>query len=416
MLRSIVISFLFLISTVEARSLNAFEATQSPIGDFVHWVSLQTNENIILGRGVGGVITVHVSRIDSSDVMALFIHVMNANGYLVVESDGFYSVVIDPDKTVELEPVITKIYVLNHISSVKGKVIFDSLLAPAAAPQGDNDGDFSVTVSSLVSAHVVSVLPANNSLLVSASEDKIFQLDLHFLKIDLPVKQVLIEAIIVESDISKQNELGVNLSTALLDTGFSFISNQLGSIKRLSGLSQGGHFVYRDGGDIRALVSALNRDSTTNILSTPKIFVMDKNEGRIAVGQNVPFLVGTKVTENGDTIQEIERRDVGVTLTVTPTVLGNGKIVLDILQESSSVTNSTIATDIITNNRSIRTVAQVSDGQSILLGGLINHETRTSTSGIPLLMDIPWLGWLFSYDVDEVVNRELTVMIKTTLI
>jgi len=415
MFRSIVFSLLLLTSTVRAEDLSAFEATKSPISDFVHWVSMQTNENIILGRGVEGVITVHVSNIDSSDVMKLFTHVMNANGYVVIKRDGFYNVTIDQEQTIEIEPMITKIYTLNHISSIKGKVVFDALLSSAPEANEENE-EVSVAIVALISNHIVSVLPANNALLVSASKEKVAQIDAHFMQIDSPMKQVLIEAIIVESDVSKQNELGVNLSTALIDTGFSFISNQLGSIKNLTGLSQGGHFVYRQGGDIRALVSALNKDSATNILSTPKIFVMDRSEGRISVGQNVPFLVGTKVTENGDTVQEIERRDIGVTLTVTPTVLGNGKIILNILQESSSVTNSTLATDIITNNRSITTVAQVSDGQSILLGGLINHETRTSTSGIPLLMDIPWLGWLFSYDVDEVVNRELTVMIKTTLI
>jgi len=413
MFRSIVFSLLILTSTVRAQGLDAFEATQSPISDFVHWVSMQTHENIILGRGVEGVVTVHVSYIDSSDVMTLFTHVMNANGYAVMKRDGFYNVTIDQEQTVEIEPMVTKIYTLNHISSVKGKVVFDALLL--SAPKS-KDGKEVTVARALMSNHIVSVLPANNALLVSANKDKIAQLDAHLMQIDSPMKQVLIEAVIVESDISKQNEVGVNLSTALIDTGFSFISNQLGSIKNLTGLSQGGHFVYRQGGDIRALVSALNQDSATNILSTPKIFVMDKSEGRISVGQNVPFLVGTKTSENGDTVQQIERRDIGVTLTVTPTVLGNGKIILSILQESSSVTNSTIATDIITNNRSITTVAQVSDGQSILLGGLINHETRTSTSGVPLLMDIPWLGWLFSYDVDEVVNRELTVMIKTTLI
>jgi len=413
MFRSIVFSLLILTSSVNAQVLSAFEATQSPISDFVHWVSMQTNENIILGRGVEGVITVHVNSIDSADVMKLFTQVMKSNGYSVVKRDDFYNVIIDQEQVVDIEPMITKIYRLNNISSIKAKLVFDSLLfaTPDSIPEGEE-----VALATVISSHIVTVLPANNALLVSASEEKIAELNKQLKQIDSPIRQVLIEAVIVESDVNKNEELGVNLSTALIDNGFSFVSNQLGTIKNLTAITKGGHLAFSKGGDVRALVSALNKNTNTDILSTPKIFVMDRQEGRISVGQNVPFLVGTRTTDNGDTIQDIERRDVGVTLTVTPTVLGNGRVILNILQESSSVTASVVATDIITNNRSITTVAQVNDGESILLGGLISSETRSTKSGIPLLMDIPLLGWLFSFNSDEKVDKELTVMIKTTLI
>jgi general secretion pathway protein D len=419
MFRYIAFSLFIFSASLQAQVLDAFEAKNSPISDFVHWVSMQTSENIILGRGVDGVISVNVSSINSSDIMSLFTHVMSANGYSVVKVDDFYKVMIDQQQLIDIEPQITKIYKLNNISSINAKLVFDSLLVAATlSPGTDETGEGEqLELSNVnISNHIVTVLPANNSLLVSATSDKIKALDKRLVQIDSPMKQVLIEAVIVESDVTGADELGVNLSTALVDTGFSFVSNQLGTIKNLTGITKGGHLSYSKGGDVRALVTALNKDGNTDILSTPTIFVMDREQGRISVGQNVPFLVGTRTTENGDTIQDIERQDVGVTLTVTPVVLGNGKVILSILQESSSVTASTIATDIITNNRSITTVAQVSDGESILLGGLISEQTRDSKSGIPLLMDIPWLGWLFSYKSHEVVNRELTVMIKTTLI
>ena len=144
------------------------------------------------------------------------------------------------------------------------------------------------------------------------------------------------------------------------------------------------------------------------------ISVMER--GHISVGQNVPFLVSNEVSENGNTIQKIQRKDVGISLSVTPHVLSSGQVILKINQESSSVTNSTQASDIITNKRSISTVAKMMDGETIALGGLVSEETRQSESGVPMLKDLPFIGRLFRSESKETVQRELTVLIKTQIL
>ena len=146
------------------------------------------------------------------------------------------------------------------------------------------------------------------------------------------------------------------------------------------------------------------------------ILVTNNEQGRISVGQNVPFLVSKEVTDGGNTIQQIERRDVGVSLSVRPFVLGDGRAMLNILQESSSVTSSSIAADLITNKREISTVAEVHTGQTIVLGGLVSEEERKSQTGVPLLKSIPLIGRLFRRDTTQSVQRELTVLIKTTIL
>ncbi len=220
----------------------------------------------------------------------------------------------------------------------------------------------------------------------------------------------------MDADLIDPKDIGVKLSSALSNNGFTFIQNSMTSITDIQTLGLGGHAVLSHGGNLRGLLSALISNSNTKILSTPQILVMDREQGYISVGQNVPFLVSTEVTDGGNSIQNIERRDVGVSLTVTPHVLASGEIVLQIGQESSSVANSTQAADLITNKRSIATVARVADGQTLLLGGLVSDEERTIESGVPVLKDVPWLGALFRSQSSEKTQKELTMMIRTTLL
>jgi general secretion pathway protein D len=403
-----------------ALPLDPFEVRQAPIAEFIDWVSKQSGENIILGRGVEGTVSVHVKTMDSKDVIPLFIQVMNSNGYMVdLDKNGFYKVLIDKDKTVKPAQIFTKVYKLNYLRNTKAREIFNSVLLAASNDNRDTqiqETDEKPIATIAVSTHSVDVLPASNALLVSGTENQIKIMDRFVSEIDTDIKQVLIEAVIMETDIGGSESIGINLSNAVRESGLNLISNTINSVSSLTGIAEGGHVVFSKDSDIRALISAIARNSHSKILSTPNIVVLDREKGHISVGQNVPFLTSREVTDGGNTIQQIERKDVGITLSVSPHVLESGQVVLQINQESSSVTNSSLAADIITNKRSISTVAQVRDGETIALGGLVSDETRTVESGIPGLRHIPWLGRLFRYDSEETVQRELTVMIKTLIL
>lgn len=405
---------------IQAKPLDPFEVRQAPISEFVEWVSRQSGENIILGRGVEGTVSVHVKTMDSKDVIPLFIQVMRSNGYMVdLDKDGFYKVLIDKEQIVKPVQIFTKVYKLNYLRNTKAREVFNSVLLAATNDTTDTQSQESIekSVAAIATSHhSVDVLPASNALLVSGTANQIKTLDQFVSEIDTDVRQVVIEAVILETDLGNSESLGVNLSTALAANGFTAITNTIDKVTSITSLSEGGHLVFSQGGDIRGLVTAISKDSSVKILSTPNILVMDRERGNISVGQNVPFLVSREITDGGNTIQQIERKDVGVTLSVTPHILASGEIVLQISQESSSVTNSTQAADIITNKRSISTVAKVKDGQTIALGGLVSDETRLSESGIPLLKNIPWLGRLFRSESSETVQRELTVMIKTVIL
>lgn len=197
------------------------------------------------------------------------------------------------------------------------------------------------------------------------------------------------------------------MSLALDEAGFI---SQPTSIKKAVD-----NILFCEGGDFNALIKAVAKNQNTKLLSRPNMFIMDRERGYITVGQNVPFLTSTEVTDGGNQVQQIERKDVGVSLDVTPHVMGS-HVVLQITQKSDSVTDSSIASDIITNTRTLQTVVKVLDGQTITLGGLISSEQRDSVSGVPVLMEIPLLGSLFRTEKTNTVEKELKVVIRTTIL
>ena len=151
-----------------------------------------------------------------------------------------------------------------------------------------------------------------------------------------------------------------------------------------------------------ALAQALASTSGTNILSTPNLVTLDNEEARIVVGQNVPFITGQYTntgTGTSSPFQTIERKDVGITLKIKPQIGENGTVRMTIYQESSSVASTTaVGTDNAgptTNKRSIESTITVDDGQTIVLGGLIEDNFTVNRSKVPLLGDIPYLGALF---------------------
>jgi general secretion pathway protein D len=410
MIRIFLISIFFLFSSasLNARTLESFDMNNAPISTFIQWVSDETGNNIVLGRGVEGSITVHIKDLDSEDVMHLFERVISANGYALRTSNGIYVVVINKNLPVEQEPLTSKVYKFNNLKDtevVDAVINFLSTYATSVSSQ-----------HTMISKHSVIQLSASNSLLVSASMEQIAYLDKFMSAIDSSVPQVLVEGIVVETDLIDSKQFGVNFSTSLSNNGFTFIQNAVSASTSVSALGLGGHAVLSQGGDFRGLISSLISNSNVKIVSKPYILVRDRELGQFLRGQDVPFLVSNEVTDGGKLIQNIERHNVGEILTVTPHVIGSNRVILDIHQESSSVADATQAIGFITNKRSISTVAEVSNGQTLLLGGLVREEERTVETGVPLLKDIPFLGALFRSEQTVKTQKELTMMIRTTLL
>ncbi|WP_102313266.1 secretin N-terminal domain-containing protein [Vibrio cyclitrophicus] len=398
MLRVILLITFCLSLPVRASAPAVFESRDTPIAEFVSWFATYTGQTVVLGQGVTGKVSFTAPELKQSEYASFFDSVLRSHGYELGYSNGVYTVSVDTDTFLPTEPAVVKLYRFQNVRNTKVTELVNSMLRATQAQTTQKQSN---------SNYDVQILPTTNSIIVTGAPDQITKIDALIAGIDRPQKQVFIEAIITETLIDDSEEFGVNLELALDNAGF--ITQPIAIDKAVDNL------LFYDSGDFSALVKAVQSSEDTELLSRPNMLIMDREKGYITVGQNVPFLTSSEVTDGGNTIQRIERQDVGVSLEVVPHVLGDD-VVLIINQESSSVTNSAIASDIITNKRTLQTVVKVRDRQTIALGGLISSEERKSVSGVPLLMDIPLLGGLFRSEGTSQIKKELKVVIKTTIL
>lgn len=258
--------------------------------------------------------------------------------------------------------------------------------------------------------------PDANALVVTAPAALMREIRDVVDKLDIRRGQVLVEAIIAEVTIDRSRELGVDVAVydrervaaaSILDPetlqaipGLAGDGSPLGLIQR--GLNIAGGRFREEGTSFAVLLRALSGDANTNVLSTPSLLTMDNEEAQIKVGQEVPFITG-QFTNTGtgqgvtNPFQTVERRDVGLTLGITPQINAGNTIRLTIDQEVSSISEgATGAVDLITNNRTLKTSVEVEDGQILVLGGLIDDNVTESRQRVPLLGAIPVLGELFT--------------------
>ena len=263
---------------------------------------------------------------------------------------------------------------------------------------------------------------ATNSLVITAPPSLMLSLESVIRQLDIRRAQILVDAVIAEVSLGRSRELGIQWiidghtkgGAPVGGTNFTNVGTSTGSIlggatssdvssavaSLTPGLLVGGGKFGTGNIDFGVILQALATDSDTNILSTPSLVTLDNEEAEIVVGQNVPFVTGS-FSNTGATsgatnpFQTIQREDVGITLKVTPQINEGNAVVMKIEQEVSSVSNDASAADIITNKRSIKTNVLVEDGQVIVLGGLIEDRIRESEQKVPLLGDIPLLGYLF---------------------
>jgi general secretion pathway protein D len=287
--------------------------------------------------------------------------------------------------------------------------------------------------------------PATNTLIIIAPDAVYRNLRAVVDQLDTRRAQVFIESLIVEVTSQQAAEFGIQwqggLSTTQsgADGGVVGGTNFGGAGQNILGIAQNplsagtglnigfarGQITLPGIGQIvnlQFLARALERNSNANILSTPNILTLDNEEARITVGQNVPFVTGQFVTPASaasvNPFQTIERRDVGLTLRVKPQISEAGSIRLVIYQEVSSVVESSInsTTGIITNMRAIETNVLVDDGTIEVLGGLIQDSVTNAKEKVPLLGDLPLVGWLFRYETRRQEKTNLMVFLRPFIV
>ena len=285
--------------------------------------------------------------------------------------------------------------------------------------------------------------PTTNTLIITANETTYRNLRNIIDQLDARRAQVYVESLIVEVSANTAAEFGVQwaglsgnstggMRVGVL-TGFSAGGNNLATqatsilgkdqiaLPPGNGINVAAFKQLNGQLTLGALARALESNTKANILSMPNLITLDNEEARIIVGQNVPFITGqftTPASGGGagvNPFQTIERRDIGLSLRVRPQISEGGTVKMAIYQETSNIQEST-SSGLITSKRSIDTNVLVDNGQIIVLGGLIEDTLSDSVEKVPLLGDLPLLGYLFRYQTKKRGKTNLMVFLRPTVI
>lgn len=276
---------------------------------------------------------------------------------------------------------------------------------------------------------------ATNSLIIMAEKDDYLTLEEIIKKIDIPRAMVYIEALIMEVNVDKNFSLGTQWSAGgetsigskdaviggsyRTDENIFSIDGTTGTPVLPSGLALGlfGEAINIAGisfPSINAVVNAYKKDKDVHILSTPQIMTMENEKAKIYVGKNIPFQT-TATTTNVDTYNSFEYRDVGKTLEITPLISKGRMVQLNISLETTALESTTDFRP-TTLKRTVNTTVIIQDGNTIVIGGLIDDSFAVTDYKVPCLGDIPSFGKLFSSTSKENTKTNLFVFLTPRVV
>lgn len=315
-----------------------------------------------------------------------------------------------------------------------------STASPATSTSSPSQGSSAVSATVAGATVLIQADSMTNALIITAPDHVYQNLRGVIDRLDVRRAQVYVEAVIAEVNLSKAGELGVQWVAAggndKIGGGFlSSISAGAGNLATLySGFASGslsiptGSYLGIFNGDptngtasLGLLAAAIQQSGDGNVLSTPNLLMLDNEEAKITVGQNIPIVTGSYTTSSSGSTNPfttVERKDVGIKLKVRPQVSDGGTITLTVSQEVSGVdsTVNTSGAGLATKVRTVDTKVLVDDGQTIVLGGLIQENVSLSQNKVPLLGDIPWLGQLFRYESRSSEKVNLMVFLRPRIL
>jgi general secretion pathway protein D len=414
------------------------------------------NLNVIYGELPQRSVTLRMSRpVAPDEVLGLLRSLAASNGLSVIEEGSLIRVVADTapaeeaepeEEAQEEEPLRLYVHRLSHVRAPRLAATLQSIFGGGAAdvgarprlqslserlreqriPPADPDPDapdvqvdFTTRTPSLPGEvlGVVQIVPdeTTNSLIVraTASDWEVIQQAIQAL--DLRPMQVLIEVVIAEVRRTVDTQLG--LSVLAENADLEGVDTRL----ELAGNTAGNFIleVMRFGStDVNALMAALATSGNVRIVSRPVILAQNNQQARILIGAERPFIqvFRSLPTDAAVRDQVVQYRDVGTSLTLVPTINDDGYVNLDLVQEVNTATAEEQFGAPIISTREAATQLFVRDGQTVVIGGLIDRQRTESESGIPVLKDIPLLGYLFKSTSTEVTENELFMFLTPHII
>jgi type II secretory pathway component GspD/PulD (secretin) len=269
----------------------------------------------------------------------------------------------------------------------------------------------------------IAINEKNNSLIVCDTKEQLEKILSEIKKADKTPRQITVEVVIVDVQLSDDTEIGVNwdfLSDKRKDEIFrQNFTTRLGStIENLANIGNATAFNTTGlgsdfsviNGDIRHVVSLLQQKKDVEILASPRVMVVSGKTASIAAVRELPYNEITD-TSGGGSMSSTEFKKVGVTLDVTATLTDDNLIFLNVSSEQNVVVGESLTDVPIIDTRNAKSEVLLEDGQVVIIGGLRRQELTKETNQVPILGDIPIIGLLFKHTTTVVTNTELIVFL-----
>ncbi len=409
------------------------------ISVFVRFISELTGKNFVLDETVkkqGGKISVFSpTKVTPDQAYSMFVSALEVARLAIVPKGSVSQIVqmgdLPPERGVY-------VYKLKHASATDLAAVLTNVVARSQTVAQTSPGvrpplrpltEFEAPVQ-------VFADKPTNSIIVSATKTAYSKIQSVIRELDTRRKQVFVEAVILEVQVDRLRQIGTD-PTQVIGAGKSGFFQGIGGINRppedlaavaqaISGGTTGGAVTVLNTVNVRAFLQLLLSLTDTNILSTPQVLAADNQKAKIVVGENRPFPTGQAQGITGGTLVTIERKDVGVTLEITPQVLEDDLIRLEIKQEITAIAEnvaqtigsgaSSVPVGPTTTKRSMETTTIARDQQTLVVGGLVRDNIIISEKKVPLLGDIPLIGWLFRSQSRQTEKLNLLVFLTPQLV
>jgi len=423
------------------------------LAQVLEMLSIQSRKNIITSKNVSATVTANLFDVTFYEALDSILHV---NGYGYIEKGNFIYVytqeelekIKEANRTTE-----SRVFELDYLSATDAQEFIQPLLSEdgKASVRGEVQTGFDATVDDGGADEYA----YNVKVVVNDYPKNLEQVSKLLEELDVPPKQVMIEATVLQANISEENAFGVDFSV-IGSVDFSDFANPLSGVNDLlqgnddgsdveatnedesgtgfqpgdnsataitspvGGTNQGGGFkvgIMDD--DISVFIRALDQVTDTTLLARPKLMALNRQRAEVRVAREDAFVGSINTNDNSTTQQETEFLETGIILRFRPFISENGMIRMELAPEVSSIPDFTIIDGNRTPNKStneLTTNVRVRDGETIVLGGLFQEDTRITRRQVPFLGDVPLLGAAFRGQEDVVERREIIFLITPTIV
>ena len=427
-LLSFITSFLF------SENLININFKDLKIKELIKITSENIDKNILVTQKIEGKVDfISNGPIGKNKLLDILRYSLEANGYKLLDENNILRVVKggfeknieiknekpkqiikyiksnDNEKLIENVSIHTEIISLKNIDAKKAEQILKSIVERR--------------VYSKKYKPSVSIDEEYNSIILDGDIDEVYSLKNIIKKLDVAKQQVYVKAKIVEVDDNLVEDIGIK---------YGVLGGKVhsGGLYTFSSSLNDGTAIAIDTGTIGlqipnvtsslalgATLSLLNRTYALDVISQPSILCLDNKESSIYVGETVSIQTGTTTTDGGNTKTTFKREDIGLTLKVKPRLSNDNKVTLDINTILEGIKNTNTASlNPNTSKKEVKTTAIVNNGESVIIGGLIESKNQNTVQKIPVASEVPLIGELFKNRLSDSQNKNLVVIITPYII